>query len=144
MHVQPEKEAKQIKMYIRNKNASRTWPTIHNSHNRLVRERLFVKLSTMIMRIISKSFEVSARKVTRRSRFCCCLKNSFQNAFFKESTESLCLTGKDKLFHTLQVVTVKVPPPSVSRLYLGEVRLKLQYLVCLLWMLLFNLSRSFR
>ena len=63
---------------------------------------------------------------------------------FKESTESLGLTGKDKLFHVLQVVTVKVLPPSVSRLYLGEVRLKLQYLVCLLWMLLFNLSRLFR
>ena len=58
--------------------------------------------------------------------------------FFKESAESLCLTGKDKLFHALQVVTVKVLPPSVSRLYLGEVRLKLQYLVCLLWMLLFK------
>ena len=64
--------------------------------------------------------------------------------FFKESTESFCLTGKDKLFHVLQVVTVKVLPPSVSRLDPGEVRLKLRYLVCLLWMLLFNLSRSFR
>ena len=32
---------------------------------RLVRERRFVKLSTIIMRIISKSFEVSARKVTQ-------------------------------------------------------------------------------
>ena len=51
--------------------------------------------------------------------------NSFHNAFFKESTESFCLTGKDKLFHVLQVVMVKVLPPSVSRLYLGEVRLKL-------------------
>ena len=39
-------------------------------------------------------------------------------------------TGKDKLFHALQVVTVKALPPSVSRLYLGDVRLKLQYLVC--------------
>ena len=41
-----------------------------------------------------------------------------------------------KLIHALQVVTVKVLPPPVSRLYLREVRLKLQYLVCLLWMLL--------
>ena len=57
---------------------------------------------------------------------------------------SLRLTGKDKLYHALQVVTVKVLPPSVLRLYLGEVRLKLQYLVCLLWILLFNLSRSLR
>ena len=64
--------------------------------------------------------------------------------FLKESTESLCLTGKDKLSHALQLVTVKVVPPSVSRLYLGEVRLKLQYLVCLLWMLMFNLSRLVR
>ena len=64
--------------------------------------------------------------------------------FFKESTESLCLTGKDKLFHALQVVTVKVLPPSVSQLCRGEVRLKLKYLVCLLWILLFNLSRLFR
>ena len=31
-----------------------------------MRERRFVKLSTIIMRIISKSFEVSARKVTQR------------------------------------------------------------------------------
>ena len=31
-----------------------------------MRERLFVKLSTVFMRIISKSFEVSARKVTQR------------------------------------------------------------------------------
>ena len=31
-----------------------------------MRERLFVKLSTIVMRIISKSFEVSARKVTQR------------------------------------------------------------------------------
>ena len=31
-----------------------------------MRERLFVKLSTVVMRIISKSFEVSARKVTQR------------------------------------------------------------------------------
>ena len=30
-----------------------------------MRERLFVKLSTIVMRIISKSFEVSARKVTQ-------------------------------------------------------------------------------
>ena len=45
-----------------------------------------------------------------------CLKNSFHDAFFKESTKSLCLTGKDKLFYALQVVTVKVLPPSVSRL----------------------------
>ena len=30
-----------------------------------MRERRFVKLSTIIMRIISKSFEVSARKVTQ-------------------------------------------------------------------------------
>ena len=60
-----------------------------------------------------------------------------------ESTESLCPTSKDELFHALQVVTVKVLPP-VLRLYLGEVRLKLQYLVCLLWMLLFNLSRLLR
>ena len=71
-------------------------------------------------------------------------KKFIPQCFFKESAESLCLTGKDKLFHALQVVTVKVLPPSVSRLYLGEVKLKLQYLVCLLWMLLFNLSRSFR
>ena len=49
--------------------------------------------------------------------------------------------GKDKLY---QVVTVKVLPPSVSPFYLGEVRIKLQYLVCLLWMLLFSLSRLFR
>ena len=54
------------------------------------------------------------------------------------------LNPKDKLFHALQVVTVKGLPLSASRLYLGEVRLKLHYLVCLLWMLLFNLSRSFR
>ena len=47
--------------------------------------------------------------------------------FLKEFTEPFCLTGKDELFHALQVVTVKVLPPSVSRLYLGEVnRLKLQ------------------
>ena len=31
-----------------------------------MRERLFVELSTVVMRIISKSFEVSARKVTQR------------------------------------------------------------------------------
>ena len=31
-----------------------------------MRERLFVKLSTIVMRIISKSFEVSARKVTQK------------------------------------------------------------------------------
>ena len=43
--------------------------------------------------------------------------------FFKESTESLCLAGKDKLFHALQVVTVKVLIPSASRLSPGEVRL---------------------
>ena len=30
-----------------------------------MRERLFVKLSTVVMRIISKSFDVSARKVTQ-------------------------------------------------------------------------------
>ena len=29
-----------------------------------MRERLFVQLSTVVMRIISKSFEVSARKIT--------------------------------------------------------------------------------
>ena len=47
--------------------------------------------------------------------------------FLKESPEPFCLTGKDELFHALQVVTVKFLPPSVSRLYLGEVnRLKLQ------------------
>ena len=62
--------------------------------------------------------------------------------FKKFIPQSLCLTGKDKVFHALQVVTVKVLPPSVSRLYLGEVRLKLQYLVFLLWMLLFNLTHS--
>ena len=64
--------------------------------------------------------------------------------FKKFIPQSLCLTGKDKVFHALQVVTVKVLRPSVSRLYLEEVRLNLQYLVCLLWMILFNLSRSFR
>ena len=31
-----------------------------------MRERLFVRLSTIDMRIIPKSFEVSARKVTQR------------------------------------------------------------------------------
>ena len=31
-----------------------------------MRERLFVKLSTIVMRIISKSFEVSARNATQR------------------------------------------------------------------------------
>ena len=31
-----------------------------------MRERLFVKLSTIVMRIMSKSFEVSARNVTQR------------------------------------------------------------------------------
>ena len=30
-----------------------------------MRERLFVSLSTVVMKIISKSFEVSARKVTQ-------------------------------------------------------------------------------
>ena len=34
--------------------------------SKLVRERLFVKLSPVVMRIISKSFEVSARKITQR------------------------------------------------------------------------------
>ena len=34
-----------------------------------MRERLFVKLSTIVMRIISKSFEVSARKVTQTGYF---------------------------------------------------------------------------
>ena len=71
------------------------------------------------------------------------MKNSFHNASLKELTESLCLEDNGKLFHALQVVLVKVLPPSVWRLFLGEVRLKLQYLVCLLWMLLFNLSRLF-
>ena len=33
-----------------------------------MRERLFVKLSTVAMRIISKSFEVSARKFTQRGK----------------------------------------------------------------------------
>ena len=32
-----------------------------------MRERLFVQLSTVVMRIISKSFEVSARKITQNS-----------------------------------------------------------------------------
>ena len=31
-----------------------------------MRERLFVKLRTIVMRIISKSFEVSARKITQK------------------------------------------------------------------------------
>ena len=31
-----------------------------------MRERLFVQLSPVVMRIISKSFEVSARKITQR------------------------------------------------------------------------------
>ena len=65
------------------------------------------------------------------------MKNS---AFLKESTGSLCLKGKGKLFHAF----ASCDGPSVSRLYLGDVRLKLQYLVSLLWMLLFNLSRLFR
>ena len=32
-----------------------------------MRERLFVQLSTVVMRIISKSFEVSARKITHNN-----------------------------------------------------------------------------
>ena len=47
--------------------------------------------------------------------------------FLKSPLKPLPYWGKDKLFHALQAVTVKALPPSVSRLYLGEVRLKLQF-----------------
>ena len=62
--------------------------------------------------------------------------------FFGKNPLSLfVLKAKVNCSMLLQVVMVNVLPPSVSRFYLGEVGLKLQYLVCLLWMLLFNLSR---
>ena len=54
------------------------------------------------------------------------------NAFLKELTEPLCLRDNGKLFHALHVVLVTVLPPSVWRLYLVEVKLKFQYLVCYL------------
>ena len=56
--------------------------------------------------------------------------NSFHNAFLKELAEPLCLKDNGKLFHALHVVLIKVLPLSVWRLYLGEVKLKFQYLVC--------------
>ena len=49
-----------------------------------MRERLFVKLSTIVVRIISKSFEVLASKVTQKHS------NSL-NAYFPD----LCVEGEN-------------------------------------------------
>ena len=47
----------------------------------------------------------------------------------KQATESAFLVDEGKLFQSLGADTANVRPPSVSLLYLGQIALKLAYLV---------------
>ena len=53
-----------------------------------MRERLFVKLGTIDMRIISKSFEVSVRKVTQGYPYGRFVKNSVSGLYSEEMRSS--------------------------------------------------------
>ena len=55
------------------------------------------------------------------------------NKLFLNVRESLRLNSKDNLFQSSQALTKKDFPPSVSRIYLGQTKLNLAYLVFLEW-----------
>ena len=61
---------------------------------------------------------------------CWLLKIFFQSDFLKLLKVASLRVVNGKLFHSLQVVTVKVLPPSFGRLTMGQVKLKFAYLAC--------------
>ena len=59
------------------------------------------------------------------------LKIELNNVFLKAGREFLSRNSKDKLFHSFQAPTEKDFPPSASRIYLGQTKFNLAYLVFL-------------
>ena len=59
------------------------------------------------------------------------LKIKLNNVFLKAGRQFLRLNSKDKLFHSFQALTNKDFPPSASRIYLGQTKFNLVYLVFL-------------
>ena len=53
--------------------------------------------------------------------------------FLNAGRESLLLNSKDNMFQSLQALTKKDFPPSVLRIYLGQTKLSLAYLIFLEW-----------
>ena len=60
-------------------------------------------------------------------------KNTLSKLFLNAETESLLLNSKVNVFQGLRALTKKDFPPSVLRIYLGQTKLSLAYLVFLEW-----------
>ena len=72
------------------------------------------------------------------------LKIKLNNVFLKAGREFLSRNSKDKLFHSFQALTEKDFPPSASRIYLGQTKFNLAYLVFLVWPWLLTVKSSFK
>ena len=62
-------------------------------------------------------------------RNCCWLKKWFHRKCLKTGKDSIWRKSNGKEFHNWQADTLKDLPPSDLRLYLGQTKLKLEYLV---------------
>ena len=72
------------------------------------------------------------------------LKIKLNNVLLKAGKEFLRGNSKHKLFHSFQPLTKKDFPPSASRIYLGQNKLNLAYLVFLVWTWLLTVKSSFK
>ena len=74
-------------------------------------------------------------------RNCCWLKKWFHSKCLKTEKDLIWRKSNGKEFHNWQADTLKDLPPSVLRLYLGQTKLKLEYLVLRACRSLLNFSK---